>query len=326
MAAGETGSRTRCADHSGDHGQQMSYSCSPSGISQSSAGVAYCANSTAIQPGRYLRSMNVLAVPSYSSVLLHLLRENLETGELQELATATGFLVNSDRGMYLVTNWHAFTGYDPMTAESLGRFAAPPTHVDVDFHNPDDLSDPAVHRYPLYEEGIPLWFVHPGLSHHVDVVALRVSFGGAWAMKPGTTIQSQPYEIKHSRGFQIEPSTDVSVIGFPYGRQSTGSLGIWVRGTVASEPGLDFEGDPVFLIDCRSRRGQSGSPVLAYRPAGSIVQFSDGGSQVRSGPTWQLLGVYSGRISEESDLGKVWRLEVLREILKFRVRDSFEFF
>ena len=53
---------------------------------------------------------------------------------------------------------------------------------------------------------------------------------------------------------------------------------------------------------------------------------TNGHAQMNSGPVWQLLGVYSGRISTESDLGKVWKLSVLREVVEQGVRDSFEFF
>lgn len=254
------------------------------------------------------------------------MREDLENSKMLELATATGFLVNGPDGNYLVTNWHAVTGYSS-SGQSLGSSAAPPTHVDVDFHNPDDIAKPAVHRYPLYEEsGVPRWRVHPDAGNMVDVVALQVGFGGSWSMNPGVAVQVQGYDINDQFELRIEPSTDVSVVGFPYGRRSAGSLGIWVRGTVASEPGFDFESEPVFLIDCRARRGQSGSPVIAYRSAGSIVHGADGTSRVMGGAVWQLLGVYSGRISEESDIGKVWKLSVVREVVEHGTCDSFEFF
>jgi hypothetical protein len=30
---------------------------------------------------------------------------------------------------------------------------------------------------------------------------------------------------------------------------------------------------------------------------------------------WRLLGVYSGRINEQSDLGMVWKLSAIRELV-----------
>ncbi len=186
-------------------------------------------------------------------MLLHLMREHAETGELMEIGTATGFLVNASDGYHLVTNWHVLTGYAPDDGGPAGSSAAPPTFVDIDFHNPDDLQRPATHRYPLYEVGRPRWRVHSSLDSHVDIAALTVDFGGTFALHPGRAVHLQGYELDYQYEMKLEPSMDVSVIGYPYGRRSAGSLGIWVRGTVASEPELDFEGDPIFLIDCRSR-------------------------------------------------------------------------
>ncbi|WP_433718663.1 trypsin-like peptidase domain-containing protein [Microbacterium laevaniformans] len=269
--------------------------------------------------------MPTLATPSYGSVLLHLMRKHFETGELLEIGTATGHLVNAMDGFHLVTNWHVVTGYKP-DGEPAGSSAAPPTFVDVDFHNPDDLTAPATHRYPLYDDGRPLWRVHPSLGKRADIAALAVSFGGQYALHLGRTVSAQSYELDYSHEMALEPSMDVSVIGYPYGRKSSGSIGIWVRGTIASEPDLNFEGAPVFLVDCRSREGQSGSPVIAYRPAGSLVHHATGHSTVRGEAVWQLLGVYSGRISDESDLGKVWKLSAVREVVEHGAADDFEWF
>lgn len=59
---------------------------------------------------------------------------------------------------------------------------------------------------------------------------------------------------------------------------------------MASEPDVDFGGRPVFLIDCRSRPGQSGSAVIAYRSAGTVA-MKDGGAAIFSGPVTKFLGV-----------------------------------
>lgn len=91
-------------------------------------------------------------------------------------------------------------------------------------------------------------------------------------------------------------------------------MGIWTRGAIATEPEADFGGLPRFLIDSRTRPGQSGSPVLFYSAAG-LVPTRDGGSAMYSGPVTKLLGVYSGRINGQSDLGFVWKTRVIREII-----------
>jgi hypothetical protein len=83
----------------------------------------------------------------------------------------------------------------------------------------------------------------------------------------------------------------VSVIGFPFGITAGGGLAIWATGFVASEPDLDYGKLPVFLIDCRSREGQSGSPVIAYRGGGMVAL--QGSSSIFDRPVYRLLGIYT---------------------------------
>jgi hypothetical protein len=106
----------------------------------------------------------------------------------------------------------------------------------------------------------------------------------------------------------------VSIIGFPFG-QSANKFALWSTGFVASEPAIDCFELPVFLVDCRARRGQSGSPVVAFRQAGQMVGFTDGSMAMMSGPISSLLGMYSGRINADSDLGMVWKVSALQELV-----------
>ena len=63
------------------------------------------------------------------------------------------------------------------------------------------------------------------------------------------------------------------------------------------------------------RPGQSGAPVLAYYAGGS-VPMQDGSTAIFTGPVEQFVGVYSGRISDQSDLGFVWKAAVVSEIVE----------
>jgi len=83
---------------------------------------------------------------------------------------------------------------------------------------------------------------------------------------------------------------------------------------MASEPDINFGNLPVFLIDCRSRQGQSGSAVIAYR-RGGMVAMANGGSAAFGGPVYKFLGIYSGRINQESDLGIVWKASAIKELI-----------
>ena len=74
------------------------------------------------------------------------------------------------------------------------------------------------------------------------------------------------------------------------------------------------------LIDCRTREGASGSPVFAYRSSGWVnaesMETGERKSVLISGkPVWRFLGVYSGRLRGDSDVGMVWKAQAVRELV-----------
>jgi hypothetical protein len=77
----------------------------------------------------------------------------------------------------------------------------------------------------------------------------------------------------------------------------------------------------MFLVDSRTRRGQSGAPVFWYSSHGMIpVQ----GGWILNGmnPPMSLLGIYSVRINEASDFGRVFKFRVIRETIDASVRSD----
>ena len=89
---------------------------------------------------------------------------------------------------------------------------------------------------------------------------------------------------------------------------------MWATGFMASEPDVDFQELPLMLIDCRTRQGQSGSAVVAYRSGGTCA-MEDGTTAIFGEPVQRLLGCYSGRVNRESDLGLVWKASAVQEII-----------
>lgn len=112
----------------------------------------------------------------------------------------------------------------------------------------------------------------------------------------------------------LGPASRVSIIGFPFGLTGGGGLAVWVSGFVASEPELGYEGQPLFLVDARTRTGQSGSPVLIYESSGS-GNLAGGGLDFFAGPVARFLGIYGGRIDGRTDLGYVWMPNTLSAVL-----------
>ena len=158
---------------------------------------------------------------------------------------------------------------------------------------------------------------HPKLGKNADIAALNIEWG--------TDISRIPYYLKNdldSVNLAIGPTEPLSVIGFPFGLSLSGKFPIWVTGTLAQELSHMTDENPSFLIDCRTRPGQSGSPVVAYRSSG--YRFIDGSkivSRLTTDDAWEFMGIYSGRINDEADLGIVWHVDAVRDLFNAAVTD-----
>ena len=225
----------------------------------------------------------------------------------QFISSATAFAATGASGAsYLLTNRHNVTGRHWETDEPLSKTAAIPNHVKI-FHNQQGKLGSWISTLePLYDlNESPRWEEHPELGSKADFVALPLS-----QLKG---IQLYPYQIPGA-DIYVGPADIVSVIGFPFGNAAGGKLGIWATGFLASEPDVDYRDLPIQLIDCRTRQGQSGSPVIALR-SGEVVKFRDGSIGMGGGSVERFIGIYSGRINAESDLGMVWKASALVELL-----------
>jgi hypothetical protein len=215
-------------------------------------------------------------------------------------------------GLYLITNYHVAAGRNPETGQPLHPSGAVPDTLRINYLVPQRA--PGELRWEPHDEPVlevpferALWLEHPVHGRHVDVVALPLQSLGNTELHTYDLTTAQP-------ALMAGPSDGVSIIGFPFGRTAGGGLAIWILGFIATDPDIDFEDLPVFLVDARTRKGQSGSPVVAYSSGGGTA-MADGSTNFFSGPVSNLLGVYSGRINEQSDLGKVWKVRAVREII-----------
>lgn len=244
----------------------------------------------------------VIAQPSVMSLLL-VMRFN-ET----VLSTGTGFLVQGESGLLLITNRHNLTGRHQQTGQPIASHGGVPDQVTIWHNASNGIGNWRAITEPLYDDDCPRWREHPVLGSKLDVVALPLT--------DTTDIAFYPYDLVNTGpDIQVGPSDYLSVVGFPFGLTAGGVFPVWATGFMASEPEVDFNDLPIFLIDCRSRQGQSGSAVLAYR-SGGMVAMASGGSAAFSGPVWKFLGIYSGRINPESDLGIVWKASAVAELVQ----------
>ena len=241
--------------------------------------------------------------PSFQSLYIEM-RANGNT-----ISRGTAFVANSSSGAnFLITNRHNVTGRHQDTDEVLcTKTAAIPDSITVWHNSSAALGEFIQVDVPLLVGCKPQWIEHPVLQSSADFVALPIS--------ARQDIAIYPYRAEHLAHMYIEPAETVSVVGFPFGERTGASFAVWATGFVASEPEINHGGRPVFLIDCRSRKGQSGSPVIRYRNGGGVITH-DNGAEVVS-PNCRLLGVYSGRINDESDLGIVWKAYALAELINY---------
>ena len=231
------------------------------------------------------------------------------------LSSGTGFLIarNRDSHCAFITNRHNITGRHQETGKCLSSNGAIPDHIIIYFHKNDENTRGWLPiKLPLYRsDGSPFWIEHPILQGNADIVALNLQWG--------SDVSRYPYYLETTLdrpGIVVSPAEPVSVIGFPFGLSSSGKFPIWATGFLAQELSLITQDYPVFLIDCRTRQGQSGSAVIAHRSSGSRkIQNGRVISTLNPNKEWEFLGIYSGRVNNESDLGRVWHASILGDLL-----------
>jgi hypothetical protein len=257
----------------------------------------------AVQPPQQPTNPQItIAEPSVKSLLLQM----LFNGEV--LSIGTGFIANGPLGPVLVTNRHNVTGRHQETGQPLSPTGSVPNEIVVMHNQANHLGQWVARTEPLYNKNDqPLWIEHPDLGARADFVALPLTQLADVQLYPYTLGAGDP-------AIMIAPAEVVSVVGFPFGLTAGGCLAVWATGFVASDPDIDYADLPVFLIDCRSRQGQSGSAVIAHRSGGAVTD-ERGNVMVGSGVMTRFLGIYSGRINKESDLGIVWKALAIQQLV-----------
>lgn len=263
-----------------------------------------------------------IAEPSVQALQLRLVSPGGST-----LGPATAFLARKNDDFWLITNWHVLSGRNAETEEVMSATGATPVKVSVRFHSPAGLGAFAEVEIPLVDnDERPLWLEHPKFGRRVDVAALKVPQGtdgiSQITTTDGSTTTTRPLISFYAAdlaspdpaGIFVSIGERLSVVGFPIGEDVQG-FPIWTQGFVASEPDLQYRDLPCFLIDSRTRQGQSGSPVFFYSASGqypsAVGVTTLGLSQINS----RLMGVYSGRINAESDIGRVWTTQAVIEVI-----------
>ena len=231
------------------------------------------------------------------------------------ISTGTGFIYARNDDFYLITNWHNVTGRDPATLECLSdKMAVPDVVVTYFLHEREPITHKVV-QIKLYTDEdmqIPLWLEHPVHGKSVDVVAIK--------LKEAIVNSCKLFPINQIKFDEATErvADEIFVVGYPFGEATYPYLPIWKKASIASEPDIDIDQLPKFLIDTATRPGLSGSPVMMQRTG--IHGFVDGEPTPDSliGTIRKFSGVYSGRIGDDeakAQLGIVWKAKVIDEII-----------
>ncbi len=219
------------------------------------------------------------------------------------LTSATGFFYENGPRLYLVTSQHVFR-------DDAGNHF--PDRVEIGFHSSlTDLTQMIRYSMPLYRDQMSLWKAASDSDGLVDVVILEVDR----EMLPSEAIY-QAFTPAHlpPPGMDIGIGAQFLTIGYPMGfHDSVHHLPVARQTGLASAYGIRFQGHGYFLVDARTHRGSSGSPVVMHRPAGGM----DTPLQ------WWLLGIHSSRLDagsrdplldEALGLNAIWYADILRTL------------
>ena len=227
------------------------------------------------------------------------------------VGTATGFFYSRDDEVYLVTNRHVVREESRNHRPDQLRLRL---HTDL-----NDLSKNADWEVPLYDGQTARWTVHPKYPIPlIDIALVRLD---QQVLKKSYVFKALTASNFLPEHFVIVPGEDVMALGFPRGLSDTvHNLPIVRQAMISSAYGVDFRGQPFFLIDGNLHPGMSGSPVIT-RPKNTWLD-KQGNTNMLTGTPMYFLGVHSATLSlslpsgqEALGLGTVWYGYLIDEII-----------
>jgi len=234
-----------------------------------------------------------------------------ETLSLVPGATGTAFFYKSNNDTFLITNWHNVTGVDPVTSKALHTKSLLPNLVRIHYKQWDATKTSVRSQHidlPLYNNNEPVWLEHSN-RQGVDVVAIPL------LLSAFENIANQCINvIDQEPGLEVCAGMECFILGFPENLIGVANTPIWKRGSIASEP---YQHHP-YYVDSATRKGMSGSPVIArhtgiYGMKGSALT----GNEI-IGTVERFVAIYSGRVGDDAlgfQLGTAWQASVLDDIM-----------
>ena len=216
------------------------------------------------------------------------------------IGTATGFFWRAATEIYLVTNWHVVTNKDIFTGEQLDGVTcpdlirahasfrlAPNRPATVSNHDWVTFEQRPINLVVYHDFDSPCWIQHKDHGKkRIDVVLVRL---------PTSINTTTRDSIVCLNDYHFEPlihfvGSPLFIIGYPMNEGGESArFPIWKNGTIASEPITGWKERPAFLIDGRTSKGMSGSPVIR-RTFGPVLDSSMT-NQLGAAVTSEFLGI-----------------------------------
>ena len=279
----------------------------------------------------------------------------------RELSIGSGVLYRRNAGYYIATAWHNLTGRHSDSLSLLSKMGALPDNVVATvallLTSASSIGSSRMSfTVPLEITDKTSYFVHPVGWPRIDVAVIPIDPNAAFvsemrladgsdvsmetkmrqtSVKGSVATDIQPIQdcagtfgrIGVVPDELIDPGDDLFVLGYPRGIADYSFEPIWKRATVASDPHGGWNRQPQFLIDCASREGMSGAPVVAFSKTGNVQV--GGMKHIGNGPAAVLHGIYVGRLVDpevtvedrlfEAQIGTVWKRSVIDEIIDGKV-------
>lgn len=139
-------------------------------------------------------------------------------------ASASGYLINRDGVLYLVTALHCLTGHNPYTNKPLPGCNGTPDYVCFvilthDYFGKNDSSPlfkKLVWRFRLYDDGVPRWYVHPEYGNGFDVAVLEIAPAEILENFKGRKNQLYLPEDIGSDNIEFIAGNDCLIVGYPF--------------------------------------------------------------------------------------------------------------
>ncbi|HAS0916752.1 serine protease [Enterobacter asburiae] len=240
----------------------------------------------------------------------------------QTVSTGTGFFyADKRRHLFIATNYHVVTGNEPGSGKA-------PQGDEIEFVVKMKKGEPVIFRIALFQGNEPVWRQH-SIDKEADVVLIKLP-DADYSQHDLKAITEQ----SKIPNVQINPSSTVVLIGYPYGLHDLSNmLPIWKTGSIASEPDYDFNGKKLFIVDVSAHPGMSGSPVFYVSHGGYVTK--GGGYAISADMQVHFMGIFASmhnfsselevndpsgaqgikvRHVESLELGNVWKSSLIEEI------------